>query len=43
MQDRVRARVKKILASHRPAPLPDGVAEEIDALLEAAAQREQAV
>jgi trimethylamine--corrinoid protein Co-methyltransferase len=42
MQDRVRARVQEILSTHRPAPLPDGVPEEIDALLEAAVQREQA-
>lgn len=42
MQDRVRARVQKILATHRPPPLPAGVEEEIEALLAAALAREQA-
>jgi trimethylamine--corrinoid protein Co-methyltransferase len=39
MQDRIRARVRDILANHQPAPLPLGAAERIAAVLEAAGGR----
>ena len=42
MQDRIRARIRDILANHRPAPLPPGTAERIAAILEAAEARHSA-
>lgn len=39
MHERVRARVRHILATHTPPPLPPGVAEKIEAVLRAAAAR----
>jgi trimethylamine--corrinoid protein Co-methyltransferase len=39
MLDRIRQRVRTILATHRPAPLPNGAAGEIQAILEAAEAR----
>jgi trimethylamine--corrinoid protein Co-methyltransferase len=39
MQDHIRARLKGILSSHEPPPLPDGVAEKIEMILEAAEAR----
>jgi trimethylamine--corrinoid protein Co-methyltransferase len=41
MQDRVRAKLHHILATHQPPPLPDGVAEKIEAILQAAEARER--
>jgi trimethylamine--corrinoid protein Co-methyltransferase len=41
MQDRIRARVLKILFAHSPPPLPPGTQAEIDSLLCAAAERHQ--
>jgi len=40
MPDRIRARLREILATHQPPPLPDGAAEEIEAILQAAEARE---
>jgi trimethylamine--corrinoid protein Co-methyltransferase len=40
MHDRVRAKLREILATHQPPPLPDGAAEKIEAILEAAEERE---
>jgi trimethylamine--corrinoid protein Co-methyltransferase len=37
--DRIQERVRTILATHRPPPLPDGAAEEIQAILKAAEAR----
>jgi trimethylamine:corrinoid methyltransferase-like protein len=39
MPDRIRARVREILATHQPPPLPDGAAAKIEAVLEAAEAR----
>jgi trimethylamine---corrinoid protein Co-methyltransferase len=39
MNDRIAARLNTILATHQPPPLPDGVAEEIEAILQAAEAR----
>jgi trimethylamine--corrinoid protein Co-methyltransferase len=39
MGDRIRGKVRKILAQHRPPPLPEGAAERIQAVLEAAEAR----
>jgi len=39
MIDRVQRRVRSILTTHRPPPLPDGAAEEIEAILRAAEER----
>jgi len=39
MSDRIRARVREILATHKPPPLPEGAAERIEAILEAAETR----
>jgi trimethylamine--corrinoid protein Co-methyltransferase len=39
MNDRIRARLHKILSTHQPPPLPAGAAERIDAILQAAAAR----
>jgi trimethylamine--corrinoid protein Co-methyltransferase len=38
--DRVRAKLRGILATHQPPPLPDGAAEKIEAILKAAEARE---
>jgi trimethylamine--corrinoid protein Co-methyltransferase len=38
--DRVRAKLRGILATHQPPPLPDGAAEKIEAILKAAEERE---
>ena len=38
-KDRVQARVREILQTHQPPPLPDGVAEQIEAILQAAEER----
>ncbi len=38
--DRIRAKLRKILATHRPEPLPAGAQEQIDAILWAAEERE---
>ena len=40
MLDRVRAKLRDILATHQPPPLPDGMAEKIEAILQAAEERE---
>ena len=40
MLERIRARLREILATHQPPPLPDGAAEEIEAILQAAEARE---
>lgn len=40
MLDRVHERVRSILATHQPPPLPPGVADEIEAILQAAEARE---
>jgi trimethylamine--corrinoid protein Co-methyltransferase len=40
MQDRIRVKLQKILREHRPAPLPAGAAERIEAILRAAQRRE---
>jgi len=40
MLDRIRAKLREILATHQPPPLPDGVAEKIEAILQAAEARE---
>jgi len=39
MPDRIRVRVREILATHRPPPLPDGAAAKIEAVLAAAEER----
>jgi trimethylamine--corrinoid protein Co-methyltransferase len=39
MHDLVKARVREILAAHRPPPLPDGASEKIEAILETAEGR----
>jgi trimethylamine--corrinoid protein Co-methyltransferase len=41
MHDRVQARLREILATHKPLPLPDGAAEKIKAILQAAEAREE--
>jgi trimethylamine--corrinoid protein Co-methyltransferase len=41
MNDRIQARLREILATHRPPPLPDGAAEQIEAILQAAEVRER--
>jgi trimethylamine--corrinoid protein Co-methyltransferase len=41
MHERVKTRVRDILASHQPPPLPDGAAEKIGAILAAAEAREK--
>ena len=40
MNDRIRAKLQKILATHQPPPLPAGAAEKIEAILQAAEARE---
>ncbi len=40
MNDRVKARLRKILTTHEPPPLPDGAAEKIEAILKRAEARE---
>ena len=40
MLGRIRAKLREILATHQPPPLPDGAAERIEAILEAAEARE---
>jgi trimethylamine--corrinoid protein Co-methyltransferase len=40
MNDRIRAKVRKILATHQPPPLPEGAAEKIAAILQAAEARQ---
>jgi trimethylamine--corrinoid protein Co-methyltransferase len=42
MRTRIRQRVRTILTTHRPPPLPDGAAEEIEAILQAAEERYEA-
>ena len=39
MLDRIRAKLRDILATHQPPPLPDGAAEKIEAILQAAEAR----
>jgi trimethylamine:corrinoid methyltransferase-like protein len=39
MNDRIRTRLQRILETHTPPPLPEGTAEKIQAVLEAAAAR----
>jgi trimethylamine--corrinoid protein Co-methyltransferase len=39
MQDRIKARLRQILSTHEPPPLPDGAAARIDAILAAAEAR----
>jgi hypothetical protein len=41
MQERVRTRVREILDTHQPKPLPEGAAEKIKAVLDAALARER--
>jgi trimethylamine--corrinoid protein Co-methyltransferase len=40
MLDRIRAKLREILSTHQPPPLPDGVTEKIEVILEAAEERE---
>jgi len=40
MLDRIRARIREILSTHEPAPLPDDTKEQIVTILEAAERRE---
>jgi trimethylamine--corrinoid protein Co-methyltransferase len=40
MNDRIRAKLRNILATHTPPPLPAGAAEKIEAILQAAETRE---
>jgi len=40
MLDRIRAKLREILATHQPPPLPDGAIERIEAILQAAEARE---
>ena len=40
MRDRIKALLRKILATHKPPPLPDGAAERIETVLEMAEARE---
>ena len=40
MLDRIKAKLRKILATHQPPPLPNGAAEKIEAILQAAEARE---
>jgi trimethylamine--corrinoid protein Co-methyltransferase len=40
MHDRIKARLREILQAHEPPPLPDGAAEQIEAILGAAKARE---
>jgi trimethylamine--corrinoid protein Co-methyltransferase len=40
MYDRIKARLREILATHKPPPLPDGAAERIEAILQVAEARE---
>jgi len=40
MLDRIRAKLREILATHQPPPLPEGVAEKIEAILQEAEARE---
>jgi trimethylamine--corrinoid protein Co-methyltransferase len=40
MTDRIQTKLTKILATHQPLPLPEGAAEKIDAILQAAERRE---
>ncbi len=40
MLDRIQAKLREILATHQPPPLPDSAAEKIEAILEAAEARE---
>ncbi|MBL7065286.1 MAG: trimethylamine methyltransferase family protein [Anaerolineae bacterium] len=40
MHDRIKARVREILATHEPPPLPEGAAEKIEAILKRAEARE---
>jgi len=40
MLDRIRAKLREILVTHQPPPLPDGAAEKIEAILQAAEERE---
>jgi len=39
MHDQIKARLKRILSTHTPAPLPQGAAEKIEQILEAAEAR----
>jgi len=41
MRARIKSRVRDILATHKPPPLPDGAAERIEAILKAAEAREK--
>jgi len=41
MLDRIRRKLHRILESHTPAPLPDGAAERIQQILDAAEERER--
>jgi len=40
MLDRIRAKLRDILVTHQPPPLPDGAAEEIETILQEAEERE---
>lgn len=40
MYDRIQARLREILATHQPSPLPKGVAERMETILQAAEVRE---
>jgi len=40
MLDRIRAKLREILSTHQPPPLPDGAAEKIEVILQAAEARE---
>jgi trimethylamine--corrinoid protein Co-methyltransferase len=39
MRDRIKARLREVLATHQPPPLPEGAAEKIEAILKAAEAR----
>ncbi len=40
MLDRIRAKLREILDTHQPPPLPDGATDKIEAILQAAEERE---
>ena len=41
MLDLIKAKLREILATHQPPPLPEGAAEKIEAILETAEERER--
>ena len=41
MTDRIQARLREILATHKPPPLPDGAAKKIETILQTAEAHEE--